>query len=692
MKKYIISLLLSAILFPTAAFAQSEIFGEKINVDFTQKIQPDLLKQAADPKTTPFDFMLICKRLGVYGDKTAAPVVAAFLNDPAKAHSACTALQAMPFDEALQELRAAIAKTTNPAQKAGIFNALGMRRDRNAVKILLPFLTDKDQILANSAMFALARIADVSCMNAMLAKLDVKDLEKKENLNQAKKCFDLTLMYAEYLRRNGQIDATEKVFFAVAEKAPLKFYKESAYYQILLRDSDSTRKLMADWINGSDSLKYRSCLRAAQFVKNDAVTKILAAAYQKADAGRKCALLAALGDQRNPNAQQTLLGALGSEDELIKEAAVRAMKSFADKTYFNELVKSAIEGDENIHKGSVAVIELLDDEVNPSIIKLLKGNDAQKALAVELIGLRKITAGQAEVFALAQSGSPMVKIAAVKALGEMADTEQFQWLVKEFVSAEGKDLQEAIKAGLKTACGQILDRDAAASALASGTNALKGKKDPRTIALFEMFAVLGGSAARNQVAQAAVADDVEFRDLATRVLGTWMDPDVAPILLKLANAPGYQYANRALRGYLRLARQFAMPKWMRCAMVRDAMASPTFRDKEKEIAAIIVKQYDLDLKSKETADQKALRNIEIQKAIYGVLNDPAKQKDVTDKVREAFLNAGKTTVQIEGGFNKAFGGDPAPGVPKQIRIQFLLRDTNQTKTVDLRENSILKLK
>ena len=519
----------------------------------------------------------------------------------------------------------------------------------------------------------------------MIAMLGNKDLVL------AKKYADLDLMYAEFLRRAGNVDDAEKVYFAVAEKAPFNFYKEGAYYQILLRDSESTRKLMTEWVNGSDNLKYRSCLRAAQFVKNDAVTKILASAYDKAAPDRKPAILAALGDQKNPNAQNVLLNALSSNDEAIKEAAVRAMKSFADKSYFNELIKSAVEGDENIHKGSVAVIELLDDEINPAILDLLKADDAKKSLAIELIGLRKIAAGQSDVFALAKSGSKKVQLAAAKALGEMADAEQFNWLVETIVKSSDTGIIDAAKAGLKTACGQIQDREAATASLAKGVSVFKGKKDPRSQYLFEMFSILGGSAARDEVSRAAMSDDVAFRDQATRVLGIWMDPEVAPILLHLANTPGYQYANRALRGYLRLARQFAMPAWMRCAMVRDAMASPVFGAKEKETADIIVKQYGLDLKKSETAEQKKLRNIEIIKAIYGKLDDPAKQKDVTDKVRDAFFNAGTLTVKIEGGYNKAFDGDPAPNISKMIRITFRYRDTGKIQSIDFRENYVLNL-
>ncbi|MDO5567257.1 MAG: hypothetical protein Q4G59_11420, partial [Planctomycetia bacterium] len=55
------------LLLPTNVRAQSELFAENVNKDFIAKVQPELLKTVADSKTTPYDFMILCKRLGVYG-------------------------------------------------------------------------------------------------------------------------------------------------------------------------------------------------------------------------------------------------------------------------------------------------------------------------------------------------------------------------------------------------------------------------------------------------------------------------------------------------------------------------------------------------------------------------------------------------------------------------------------------------
>ena len=56
------------------------------------------------------------------------------------------------------------------------------------------------------------------------------------------------------------------------------------------------------------------------------------------------------------------------------------------------------------------------------------------------------------------------------------------------------------------------------------------------------------------------SEDAALQDTATKTLGKWMTVDAAPVLLDLASPEsGCKYPDRALRGYIRLARQFAMP-------------------------------------------------------------------------------------------------------------------------------------
>ena len=70
-----------------------------------------------------------------------------------------------------------------------------------------------------------------------------------------------------------------------------------------------------------------------------------------------------------------------------------------------------------------------------------------------------------------------------------------------------------------------------------------------------------------------------------------MEVDAAPLLLDLAeNAKGEKYQVRALRSYIRLARQFKMSDAERAAMCEAALKAAD-RDDERELVFAVLERY-----------------------------------------------------------------------------------------------------
>ena len=69
------------------------------------------------------------------------------------------------------------------------------------------------------------------------------------------------------------------------------------------------------------------------------------------------------------------------------------------------------------------------------------------------------------------------------------------------------------------------------------------------------------------------SNDDTMQDAATRLLGTWLSADAAPDMLDLAKTlPAGKYQIRALRGYVRIARQLNMTPEERIAVCRNTLA------------------------------------------------------------------------------------------------------------------------
>ena len=78
--------------------------------------------------------------------------------------------------------------------------------------------------------------------------------------------------------------------------------------------------------------------------------------------------------------------------------------------------------------------------------------------------------------------------------------------------------------------------------------------------LLDLLGKVSGPNALAAVVAGAKSADPALKDAATRVLGEWLNADAAPALLDIAqHDPETKYQVRALRGYIRIARQLDVP-------------------------------------------------------------------------------------------------------------------------------------
>jgi len=247
------------------------------------------------------------------------------------------------------------------------------------------------------------------------------------------------------------------------------------------------------------------------------------------------------------------------------------------------------------------------------------------------------------------------------------------------------------------------DRDKCAAQLAA---AMPRANVPAKCAILETLASVGGATALQSLATAAEAKHPELQDTATRLLGKWMTIDAAPVLLNLAqNASEEKYKIRALRGHIRIARQFNLSAGRRVEMCRTALEAAQ-RDAERLLVLEVLARYP-SLKTLElavdTAKVPSLKNaatkaaleiaqkiggtgvdvqellalagigplkIEIIKAEYGA---GTTFKDVTEAVRKSVRNL-PLVVLPASTYNASFGGDPAPGIRKQLKVKYKIND------------------
>ncbi len=263
----------------------------------------------------------------------------------------------------------------------------------------------------------------------------------------------------------------------------------------------------------------------------------------------------------------------------------------------------------------------------------------------------------------------------------------------------------------------MADREACAAELAAALPRAPAaaKKD-----LLNVLGAMGGPKALATIAATMNGGDDELQDAGSRLLGEWMTADAAPVLLEQAKTSSAdKYQVRALRGYIRIARQFTLPLEQRAEMCRRALEAANRPEEQKLVLAVLERYPHAETLKiavgateipglKEDAGRSALivaqklgndvpevraqlakaglepLKVEIIKAEYGA---GGTQRDVTLLLQKHAK--GLATIDLPGQYNDVLGGDPAQGVPKVLKIQY--RMNGKTGEATFGENQPIAL-
>ncbi len=339
-------------------------------------------------------------------------------------------------------------------------------------------------------------------------------------------------------------------------------------------------------------------------------------------------------------------------------------------------------------------------------------------MLIKLAGRRHVAAATPALWKAADNPDPAVAAAALEALGGTVTVDDLPRLVSRLATASNAEASAAIVRGVQVASQRMPDREACAALVAK---AIPGASRAVHGRLLDVLGSIGGAKALALVAAAARGDDEQLRDTAFRLLGQWMSVDAAPVLLELAqHAKGQKYQVRAVRAYIRLARQFDVPNHQRAEMCRNALKVAQRPEDKRLVLEILLRypspemralalqaaespelkdeaeQVALAIRGSSTGDAKELRKalaqaghqavkLEIVRARYG---EGSNTKDVTATLRQCAASS-RVVFLPSSNYNEAFGGDPAPGIVKQLTIRY--RIDGRPGEVSLGENATVVL-
>ncbi len=655
--------------------------------------EPQLIAILQSADTPPAQKAMACKQLAIYGSPDAVPALAPLLNDPQLISWARIALEAIPGPAADEALRGAM-KTLEGRSLIGVINSLAVRRDAAAVPALIERLRQEDQQVAAAAAVALGKIGGQPAM----AKLRQSLTDARDQVRSA--VAEGCIYAAEGLLNAGKKGEATAIYDQVRQAdVPVQRVVEATRGAILARDRDGI-PLLVQQLRAQDKRLLQIGLMTAREMPGQRVADAVAGELARATPQRAALLLGVLADRSDAAASPAMLQAARSGPKSTRIGAIGVLRNAGDPSAVPTLLEIATEDDAEVAgTAQAALVAMPGEQIDAQIThRLDQAQGKTRAVLIQLVGQRRIDAISALVQAV-DDPDARIRQVALTALSETIGQDDLSLLIARVASPPHAEDASVAEKALRAACVRMPDGDACAAALVA---ALAEAPPASQLQLLEVLGHLHNPTSLAALSAAAKSGHAERADAATRLLGQTMTLQAGPVLLDLAQVlPPGKFKIRALRGYIRLARQFHMPEAQRVAMCLEALEATERKEEQKLVLEVATRYPSLAMLKvvAQAAQQPALKadatqaagtiasqlsgdlaeartlleqigltpvNIEIVKATYG---HGDKGKDVTQLLQD---RAGILPVIAlsSKSYNEAFGGDPAPGIPKVLKIEY----------------------
>ncbi len=589
-------------------FGISAAYGQNPVSSISNESELIAILQSADRPAA--DKAMACKRLAVYGSEKCVPEVGKLLGNDQLSSWARITLEAIPGKASNDVLRSA-ARSLQGRVLVGVLNSLGVRRDAESVEVLASKLADADPEVASAAAVALGKIGNNAATETLKKAIAAANDKAKSSISEG------LVLCAERNMNEGKLAPAIELYDLVrASNVPQQRLIEATRGAILSRKNAGVPMLLTE-LRAPEYFRFQLGLTVAREMEGNEVDKALAEELNKAPADRAALLLQAMADRPKTVDLDAVLRFVNAESKPLRLSAMRAVAKIGDLRCVPSLVEVSKSGDSELVDAAVEAISSLPDEkVDADIAKrLTSANGSVLVMLIRAAGGRGIDASDSIIKAL-ENPDATVRSAAFAALGDTLPPDRLPVLVERFVAPKFAEDGEVAQNALMTASIRMPDREVCAGLLAGAF----AKVNPDLkVKLLQILGAVGGSKALSTVGDAAMSSDEAIKDAATRVLGNWMTIDAAPVLLSLSEKlPKDKYQVRAVRGYLRIARQFDMTPKERIAMAETAMKIV----KNKEEKALILDAL------------KRIPSLETLKLVVGMAASEDIRKEASDAATE----------------------------------------------------------
>ncbi|MBE3069078.1 MAG: HEAT repeat domain-containing protein, partial [Planctomycetes bacterium] len=365
---------------------------------------------------------------------------------------------------------------------------------------------------------------------------------------------DAQLRCAEGLAAAGDTAAAEGIYrrlWAADTPGP---WRLAALAGLARACPDKAGPLVAEALGADDPLLRASAMQLTRRLPGREVTDALVKRIPALDPAGQALVVDALADRGDKAAYAAVAELIGSKDEPVRAAAVRAVASLGDASCVDHLARlAATEGGTVQQAARASLVRLTGPDVDKRLILAARNDDPPERIeALRAMAARRSEGAVAVFLDAAGDKDDGIRRAAFEALGVMAGPDRYGKMVDLLVAAAGRPESDAAERAVLAVGGRV---EAPAGQIGPVVAALAAAPAGAKPSLLRVLGGYGGPESLEAVRPYLTDADPPRRDAAVRALAGWPDVSAARDLLKIAaDSDNATHRLLALRGYFNLAR------------------------------------------------------------------------------------------------------------------------------------------
>jgi HEAT repeat protein len=517
----------------------------------------------------------VCRHLAVIGSEVSIPVLSKLILKPLTCEMSRSVLEKIPGEKADRALREALAKV-DEEHRVGVINSIGVRRDRKAVRLLIPLLDAPATV--DPAAAALARIGDREALDALFSAKTTGDERIRAKVQEA------LMDWADECLAEGRNQAAlliyrDMVFMSEPDQIRI------AGLQGIARAAGvgAIPTLFSALADGEMPVQAAALKLLMQF-ESPGVTKQLIKRYPALPERTKVRLIGGLADGNDRTATSFILGEAKKGPDSVRAAALQALARLGDASCISLLSATAADSSGIVQEAARgSLYRISGRDVDQAILAALPSAALPAKLELlRAVGERGIAAASPVLVQALGDPQPEVRGEALKGLGAVGTETDVPPLLAFLTSTQMDAEREQAARALVSACRRSGGKGL--SQVIAGYSSA-GKSQVRE-ALVGVVGNVGSKEGLPLLTRALKDSDPTVRRAAILALGEWPNAEPVSDLLtaaREASLPAHHVL--ALRSYLKLvALPSERPDVDSVRLVSDALQNA--RDPELKKAAL----------------------------------------------------------------------------------------------------------